>query len=150
MTGYILNTVLSTMKLKCGLVCSQKGQPVNISCLDLDFKMLIPNTVISFMLYRGDKFRTSFTELHTLRAFFQDVPVAAHSATLSSPQLKALPSILGLVERQVVSVSPDHSNIFLEMKKKDTSESAVRTYERVYVPFLKEVRRSPSPSLTFP
>ena len=95
------------------------------------------------MLYRGDKFRTAFSELHTLRAFFQDVPVAALSATLSSQQLKALPSILGLVEWQVVSASPDRTNIFLERKKKDTSESAVRTYERVYVPLLKEVRRSP-------
>ena len=93
---------------------------------------------------RGKEFRTAFQEIHTLKAYFPSVPFAALSGTLTTEQLRTIPSALGLHKPVIIEENPDRPNIFLEVKKKPQADSTVDQYEGIYITECDKLFESPS------
>lgn len=86
---------------------------------------------ISCFSFRGEEFRTAYQRLQTLPAVFE-TPFLALSGTLTSKQMKKLPSILGLNNPLIVQESPDRNNIFLVKENKIQTGDVLEAYENIF------------------
>ena len=77
-----------------------------------------------------------------MKMFFQDVPFAALSGTLTVDQRKLLPSVLGLEDPTVVTETPDRPNIYLDRRPKLSTNSVVDAYESIYMSECEQLAES--------
>jgi len=86
--------------------------------------------IVSFF-FRGEEFRTAFKKLGDLKVFFPDTPFVALSGTLTIPQKVNIPNILSLKQFTVIESIPDRPNIYLEKRKKESSDDVLSDYESI-------------------
>ncbi|KAK3100013.1 hypothetical protein FSP39_013451 [Pinctada imbricata] len=94
----------------------------------------------------GKKFRKSFAEIGSLKSFFPAVPFLCMSGTLTESQLNKLPKDLGMNKPVVISKSPEITNLYLEVIKKDKG-SCIDVYEEI---FIREIEKLVSLGPAYP
>ncbi|CAG2201379.1 unnamed protein product [Mytilus edulis] len=98
------------------------------------------------VIWPGREFRKSFSELVVLKSFFNNVPIACLSGTLTGKHINALSKQLLISNFKVISVSPEKTNLKLMVceKVKGTSyEKIENIYKSQIDQLLVEINNFP-------
>lgn len=91
-------------------------------------------------ILRGEKFRTDYKGLSTLKAFFPEVPFIALTATAPHKMLERLKQSLSLKsDCKVVSANPNRANIYLDKKLRLSNHHTSGSYDQILVPIANKL-----------
>ena len=92
------------------------------------------------MLFRGQEFRTEFSNLSTLKSLFPGRPMLALTATAPPGMIKSIITTLQMNSPTVISVNPNRGNIYLEKHLKLDTYHGMQGYDDILLPIAKELQ----------
>ena len=108
-----------------------------LQTLDFNSMLYVILLKFCFILFRGNEFRTDYSQLGMLSAFFPNAPMIALTATANLMDRVQIKHSLNIKDSVDVIGNPDRRNIFYSKELRDSDELV--SYEMILKPIAKKL-----------